>query len=120
MSGSDDNIYLGPNVVAEEYHTLISGLQNADVEAFERRQMELRAANERLRQQQREAGDASGLTQTELLQAVSGEEDEETARSRVDAEIDRVDREAAAAVAAKGDTDGPQDRKFPKPPLTVR
>ncbi len=97
--------------VAAMFHGLVSDLQRGDVARFEeeqRKQGELRAA---LRRQV----PGHGLSAGELLKKIDG--DPEEAAKKVQADLDRIDRDAkAAAERARPRQDPTVGGHFPPPP----
>lgn len=98
--------------VAMMFHGLVTTLQHNDVAQFDedlKRQAEARAAL-------RKASQARGMTASELLKAMDGDPDE--AERRVQAVLDKVDREAKAAAASKEKNrqEPLPEGSFPPPP----
>jgi len=96
--------------VAKEFHGLVSDLQRNDVVRFEeerKKQAELRAALRRTSGQGMSAGD--------LLRRLDG--DPADADRKVQAELDRVDKDAKAAVDKSQSKAAPlPEGHFPPPP----
>lgn len=87
---------------------------NEVVEADKAFEEERRRAAELRRQQ------GAGMNATELLKSLSGDNAEEK-QAKLEAEIDRQNREAAEAVAAKEKENGQQalEARFPAPVITT-
>ncbi len=99
--------------VAMMFHGLVSDLQHNDVARCEeehKRAAEQRAA---LRRQTPHQGMSAG----ELLKKLDG--DPEEANRRMQADLDRIDRESKAAVDKIKSAQGPLlEGRFPPPPVT--
>lgn len=102
--------------IAEDFQLLVAQAQENDLIEHEKRYREERERAEELR---RAAGDTT-MNASELLQRVQGD-DEKERLAKLDAEIAKLDKEAADAVAArkKEMDNATQPDRFPAPPITT-
>ena len=100
--------------IAEGFHTLVANLQSNELADFEKAAEDARLRAIELRQQQ-----GQGLSASQLLQELVGDNPEQRQR-KLDAESAKIEREAAAAVAEqqKKTDELPPDR-FPAPVITT-
>lgn len=102
--------------VADCYPVLISGVQRAAVEEADKARATERDAAAVLRQQHQ---GNQGLNTSELLAELYGE-DEAKQQAKLDATLDKINREAAEAAKAKETTnEGLADAKYPPPIITA-
>lgn len=109
MSDFDPN-----NHMAESFPLLISDLQRGDVARFEADQKKDREARAALRQQNPD----QGLTAGELMKKIDGDPVE--GQRKVEVELDRMSKEAQAAVAQKDKSSNEPlpAGHFPPPPTS--
>lgn len=96
--------------VAAEFHGLVSDLQRGDLAQFEEEQSRQAAARRALRAEAKVVGLSAG----DLLKLMDG--DPADVDRKVQGALDKVEREAKAAVAGKVKQDPLPGGHFPPPP----
>lgn len=101
--------------IADSFHGLVIAVQDNAVAEADRARADERAKAQALREQAK-----LGINTSELLKAMSGD-DQETQQAKLDAEMERINREAAEA-AAEAEKAGiqPVTAKYPPPIITVK
>jgi len=95
----------------------IENLQRNELAEFEKAREAERKAWETIREAQRASGQKVGETMNQLLKRLEGDDDPELAQAKLDAEIDRVNKEAEAAVEAAKPKEQEKGPRFPAPPM---
>ena len=95
--------------------------QTNELKTFEENAKREREALNELKRQAQTHGEHVGINSAELAKLLDGAQDPEEVQRKLDVENDRINKEAAQAVADKAKAnERPDDPKFPAPPCTAK